>query len=345
MVSKRILVTGGFGFVGGHLLELLLAEDAGNRVHVIDNLSTSPIPYERLVAEIDATPGYRDRLTWDLCSIAEWFSQGSRDRGWDEIYHLASVVGPVGVLQHAGRIIKSVVDDTYLLMELAEFAGGRLLDVSTSEIYGGGQQGYCSEEFPKIIAAVPTVRLEYAIAKLAAETALQNTCKVGSLDAVIVRPFNISGPRQSGAGGFVLPRFVGHALLNRPLTIFNGGTQVRAFTHVEDICAGIILAMRRGRRGEAYNIGNPANRITINEMADLVLDITGSTAGKVYIDPKSLYGPLYEEANDKYPNAGLAMSELGWAPRFGVRSVVEHTVEYMERLPGNLRSELTGLVT
>jgi nucleoside-diphosphate-sugar epimerase len=342
-MGKRILVTGGFGFVGGHLIEMLLKEGPSNRVHVVDNLSTNPIPPERLISEISVTLGQTDHLTWDFCSIAEWFERKPVDMVWDEIYHLASAVGPAGVLQHAGKMIKSIVDDTYTLMEMAEQAGARLLDVSTSEIYGGGQEGYCSEEFAKIIPARTTVRLEYAIGKLAAEAAIHNTCTVGGLDAAIVRPFNISGPRQSGVGGFVLPRFVGYAMLNRPLTVFGGGTQVRAFTHVIDICSGIILTMRKGKRGEAYNIGNPANRININEMADLVLEVTGSKAGKTYVDPSSIYGPLYAEANDKYPNADRAMRELGWVPEFDARAVVDHTFEYMKSLPEDLRTRLAGL--
>jgi UDP-glucose 4-epimerase len=343
-MSKRILVTGGFGFVGGHLIERLLKEDTPSRVrvHVVDNLSSNPIPYERLISEISASLGKTDRLTWDLCSIAEWFDRNPAEGAWDEIYHLASAVGPAGVLQHAGHMIKSIVDDTYRLIELAQQRGVRLLDVSTSEVYGGGQEGYCSEEFAKIIPAKTTVRLEYAIAKLAAETAIQNTSTVGTLDAVIVRPFNIVGPRQSGVGGFVLPRFISYAMLNRPLTIFGGGTQVRAFTHVTDICSGIILAMRKGKRGEAYNIGNPENRITINELADLVLEVTRSQAGKIYVDPRSIYGPLYAEANDKYPNADRAMRELGWIPEFDARAVVAHTFEYMKSLPEDLWTNLAG---
>jgi UDP-glucose 4-epimerase len=339
-MGKRILVTGGFGFVGGHLIEMLLKEESSNRVHVVDNLSTNPVPHERLLLELSEAIGETDRLTWDLCSIAEWFARKPTDTAWDEIYHLASIVGPAGVLDHSGKIVKSVVDDTYMLMEVAADRGTRLLDVSTSEVYGGGQEGYCSEDFDKIIPAKVSVRLEYAIAKLAAETALQNTCTVGELDAVIVRPFNISGPRQSGLGGFVLPRFVGYAMENRPITIFSDGTQTRAFTHVSDICSGILLAMRKGENGGAYNVGNPDNRLTIDELADLVLEVTGSTAGKVQVDPRSIYGPLYAEANDKYPNADRALRELGWVPRFRARDVVEHTYQYMEQLPDDLRRGL-----
>jgi UDP-glucose 4-epimerase len=341
-MARRILVTGGFGFVGGHLVESLLKENSSNQIHVVDDLSSNPIPYERLISEITAAGGNIDGLTWDLCTVAEWFQRRPADGAWDEIYHLASVVGPAGVLKHAGNMVKSVVDDTYRLMDLAQQANVRLLDVSTSEVYGGGQEGYCSEEFAKIIPAQTTVRLEYAVAKLAAETAIQNTSTVGSLDAVIVRPFNISGPRQSGVGGFVLPRFIGYAMLNRPLTVFGGGTQVRAFTHIADICSGIVLAMRKGKRGEAYNIGNPKNRLTINELADLVLHITKSNVGKVYVDPRSLYGPLYAEANDKYPNADRAMHDLGWVPEFDARTVVNHTFNYMKSLPEELWTSLIG---
>jgi len=341
-MGKRILVTGGFGFVGGHLVEQLLTEDPSNHVHIVDNLSSNPIPHERLLSEISKTIDSNGRLTWDISSVAEWCARAPTDEPWDEIYHLASEVGPAAILQYAGRMVRSVVENTYLLMELAQKHGARLLNVSTSEVYGGGQEGYCSEEFAKIVPAKTSVRLEYAVAKLAAETALQNTCAVHSLDAVIVRPFNISGPRQSGVGGFVLPRFVGFAMANLPLTIFQGGTQIRAFTHVADICSGIVLSMRKGKRGEIYNLGNPKNRMTINEMADMVLEVTGSKAGKSYVDPKTIYGPLYEEANDKYPNADRAMRELGWVPRLDARAVVEHTFLYMTSLPLDLRDSLTG---
>jgi UDP-glucose 4-epimerase len=135
---------------------------------------------------------------------------------------------------------------------------------------------------------------------------------------------------------------VGYAMLNRPLTIFGGGTQIRAFTHVEDICSGIVLAMRKGKCGEAYNIGNPKNRLTINELAELVLEVTDSNAGKIYVDPKSIYGPLYAEANDKYPNADRAMQELGWDPQFDARTVVTHTFNYMKSLPESLWTSLIG---
>ncbi|HLB31180.1 MAG TPA: NAD-dependent epimerase/dehydratase family protein, partial [Gammaproteobacteria bacterium] len=188
------------------------------------------------------------------------------------------------------------------------------VDVSTSEVYGGGENGFCREDMDRIVPARTTVRLEYAVAKLAAETAIINTCKVTELDARIVRPFNVAGPRQSGAGGFVVPRFISQALAGQPLTVFGNGRQVRAFTHVGDIAKGIMAAMSRGKRGEAYNLGNPKNRVTIRELAEIVNRIVGNEAGVTFVDPKEIFGPLYAEAADKTPDAERAKKELGWRP-------------------------------
>lgn len=334
-MMAKILVTGGFGFLGSHLIERLL-QDPHNHVHVVDNLSTNPLPLDFLLDELH----HPANLTYSICSVAEYCR--SDVTAFDEIYHLASIVGPAGVIPHMGKIVKSIVDDTYDLMRIALETQARLIDVSTSETYGGGQEGFCSEAMARIVPAKSSARLEYAVGKLAAETALLNTCQVTSLNASIVRPFNISGPRQSGKGGFVLPRFVTAALRNRDLTVFGNGRQVRAFTHVKDVVDGIIRVTRSGRRGEVYNIGNPANRGTIEELADAVIRITGSRSKKVYVDPKAIYGPLYEEASDKYPDARKITEELNWQPRYSRDETIQHTAEYMHNLPKNMFDHLAG---
>ena len=320
---KRILVTGGFGFLGTHLVEELLRADPDVHVHVVDNLCTSPLGAEEFLEEIGSPP----RLTYTIASVEEFL----KDPGtppFQEIYHLASAVGPAGVLQHAGQMIRSIVSDTYLVMEAARCWKARLVDVSTSEVYNGGRDGYCSEELPKIVPAVTTVRLEYAVGKLAAEMALINTCRVTDLHASIIRPFNIAGPRQSGKGGFVLPRFIEQALEGNPLTVFGTGKQVRAFTHVKDTALGLRLAMGRGKPGEAYNIGNPKNRITILHLAQRVVALTGSKSEIRLVEPKTIYGPLYAEANDKFPEDRKARQELGWQAERGVDAVICDALEY-----------------
>jgi len=336
-VKKRILVTGGFGFVGSHLIECLL-ENEENFVYVVDNLSTNPIPLSKLLQELGKHPN----LYYEICSVEEFLDRNSNNGFADEIYHLASVVGPAGVLSHAGQIVKSIISDTYSIMDLAIRDGARLLDVSTSEVYGGGKEGYCSESLPKIIPAKITVRLEYAIGKLASEVAMINMTKVTDLNARIIRPFNIAGPRQSGQGGFVLPRFIAQALKEQPITVFGDGGQVRAFTHVRDIVSGLVEAMEHGQSGEVYNLGNPDNRMTILELADLVLEVTGSASPKIFVDPKTIYGPLYEEANDKFPDATKAMNHLDWRPKFSKEEIVQDTFEYMKSLDKGLLDILAG---
>ena len=333
---RKILVTGGFGFLGGHLIDLLLA-DPENQVHIIDNLSTSPLPLEDLLKEIDPA----GRSTHSIEDI-DSFCRNGRQNDWDEIYHLASVVGPAGVLPHAGRIAASIVNDSVSIASLAQRSGARLVDVSTSEVYGGGQAGYCSESMSKIVPASSSARLEYAVGKLAAETSLLNLAETQNLDVRIVRPFNVTGPRQSGRGGFVLPRFIGQALSGVDITVFGDGSQIRAFTHVKDMVNGILYAMRYGARGEVYNLGNPNNRCSIGELAEEVQTISRTKSKIVFVDPKSIYGPFYEEANNKFPDATKAINELGWQPSFGRHEAIRDTLSYMKGLPERLFHHLRG---
>jgi UDP-glucose 4-epimerase len=326
----------GFGFLGGHVLEDILLGDDVEHVHVVDNLSTSPVPLEVLLSELPNT----ERLSYDVTTVREYLSQGPAQ--FDTIFHLASVVGPAGVLRHGGRIISAIVDDTYALADYALEHKARLVDVSTSEVYGGGRDGLCHEDDDKTVPAETSFRLEYAVGKLAAETALINLQQSSGLDTVIIRPFNIAGPRQSGEGGFVLPRFLAQARLGLPLTIFGDGQARRAFSHVKDLSDGIVRAGRHGSAGTAYNLGNHNNVVTVEGLADAVLRITGSSSEKLFLDPKEIYGPHFVEANDKFPAAGRAIAELGWTPTRGVDEVVQDTWKYFVGASPETFAKLAG---
>jgi len=319
---NRILITGGFGFLGTHLIEILL-KDKNNCVHVVDNLSSNPLPLDYTLKLI-----FNERLTYEIKNLVDFVPIID----YDEIYHLASVVGPAGILKYAGKISKNICDDICHIINISKKMKSKIVNVSSSEVYGGGLNGYCSENMNKIIQPQVTVRLEYAIGKLASEISLINAAKIENIDARIVRPFNISGPRQSSKGGFVLPRFILQSLKNEDLTVFGNGKQIRSFSHVIDVCEGIINTMKYGVNGQDYNLGNSSNKITIFELAEKVIKITKSKSKIVFVEPKNIYGNLYSEANDKFPDDTKSKKDIKWNPKYDIDVIIADTYYFLKNL-------------
>lgn len=326
---KRILVTGGFGFIGSSLVHHLL-QDTNNWVHVVDNMSTSTLDITDYVNHnVD-----QQRFSYDVMSVDEYF----KDHHYlmflpDEIYHLASPVGAASVIHKGGTMIKEVVQDIYTIMDYAlnEDSDVRIVDVSTSEVYGGGDQnGFCSEYTPKIFGEFD-MRMEYAVAKFAAETAIVNTCATRGLNASIVRPFNVAGKRQSAQLGFVIPRFVQQAKAGIPYTVFNDGRDIRAFTHVDDICEVLQLVMSDGKSGRVYNIGNPNNKTTIDDLWKRINKVLHIDNEAEYIKGSKVFGKHYRDVPDKYPDATIAMKELGWKPERNISTIIKDYVREFDR--------------
>lgn len=299
------IVTGGAGFIGSHLVDRLLAD--GHEVTVIDDLRSGQNinPASRLV-RLPISHAPRPAMDPDI------------------IYHLAGPVGPVGVLWQAGYIARDIIRDADIIRDWARYWGCPLVYVSTSEVYGLQAQPM-TEQAPRIIAAGHSARMEYAVAKLAAETMLLNS----DIDVRIIRPFNVAGPRQREDGGFVLPRFIRQAKAGEPLTVYQPGSQRRAFTHVLDIVDGIVKAGTVGRCRDVYNLGSPDNECSIMDLAWDVLSIVrpdgwGVVAESVQIvDPRDLWGPEFHEAPDKVPDITFARQMLGWNPTRTRRQVIE----------------------
>ena len=287
----RILITGGLGFIGSHLIERL----SGHEMVIIDNKTTNVIDdadCEVIVASIEDT---------DLSKLGKF----------DRIYHLASFVGPAGILAYGGMIGPIMVENTNNLISLAVSNHALLVDISSSEIYGHTQVLY--EDSPKICQGRYEVRTEYSVGKLLSEIMISNSARAGEFQYQIIRPFNIAGPRQKPDGGFVLPRFVVAALTNQAITVFGNGTQKRAFTDVRDICDAIMMISESNFFNTAWNIGNPANEMSINDLAQLVVDQVGK-GEIIHVDPKTIYGDLFAEVPDKIPVIDKVMSEIGWKP-------------------------------
>lgn len=277
------IVTGGAGFIGSHLVDALG-----------DALVVDPR------AERDDDIPHRMQEVWYTDLPARI----------DAVYHLASPVGPVGVLEWAGRLAFEVANCAYVAGTWALRYRCPLVFVSTSEVYGT-HDAPTGETDPCVFQPEASARKEYAVAKLAAETMLLNTV---NLDVRIVRPFNVAGPRQKTDGGFVIPRFIEQAKTGAPLTVYGDGSPRRSFTHVADVVDGLILAAEHGRPGEVYNLGNPDNECSIAQLAADVIAVTGSSSVIEYVDPVTLWGPAFREAADKVPDSSKAKAEFGWNP-------------------------------
>jgi len=318
---KNILITGGAGFLGTHSVEKYLENDY--KVTVIDNFSTAVINEKNSVLKnVNLING--NILDYQSFELLGKFNL---------ILHLASPVGPAGILKHSGRMARYILDDVYWAIDCAVFNNCPLIFLSTSEIYGYRDKPILlKEEDDKILMGDFKVRNEYSVSKLLAEIVLSNISKINkNLKYQIIRPFNISGARQLKTGGFVLPTFVQQALNNEDITVFGDGTQVRAFTHVKDIVDGIFLTSQSEQMNQIWNVGNSDNITSIYNMAKLVKEKLNSKSEIKLVDPKTIHGPLYEEAWDKIPDATKIKTQLNWQPKYSIDYIINDVIEYYKK--------------
>jgi UDP-glucose 4-epimerase len=319
---KTILITGGLGFIGVHCIEKWLSKNYN--IFVIDNLSSNAI-----------SP------THEIAQKVKFIEKNILDVKWNElpkfdlILHLASPVGPIGVLKHSGKMARLILDDIYWAIDGAKINNCPLLFISTSEIYGHREtKSYLKEEDDKVLHGGFTVRNEYAIAKLLSEIVLSNHAKIdNNFKYQIIRPFNVTGKYQLPDGGFVLPRFVMQALNNDDITVYYSGLQLRAFTWVKDIVDGIYLTSIAPEHlwNQEWNIGNEVNEETILYLAEKVKMMTNSSSKIIHVDPKELHGKLFSEAPEKIPNSEKIKKELNWKPTKYVDDVIKEVIEHYKK--------------
>ncbi len=319
--GHNIVVTGGLGFIGSHVVDALLL--AGHRVVIIDSM----------VAAVTDGAEYEHHPRCEVWreSICEYFGRGRDFAGIDRVIHAASPVGPAGILSRMGRLGTDIVASTQLVVDGCVEAGASLCVFSSAEVYG--RSGLLSESDDVIVPAHHNVRLEYAIAKRLTETMTVNSRHRG-LVATVIRPFNVTGSRQSRAGGFVLPTFVQQALAGDPLTVFAGGTQIRAFLAASDLTRFVVEHLDDALAGGApvFNIGNPGNATSIWSLAERVVRLLDSTSAIEHRDGQEIHGPLYEEAEslEKVPVEGAAAA-IGWRPQVGLDALILETADFYRR--------------
>jgi nucleoside-diphosphate-sugar epimerase len=317
-VPKRVVVTGGLGFVGSHVADAYLA--AGDQVIIIDSQVASVIDGTEHQAHPNCTVVRK--------SVEDYFEDGGSFEDVDWVVHAASHVGPAGILQYAGNLGSDMVRCTQYVLEGCLQAGVPLCVFSSAEVYG--RSGRLGEKDDIRVPTRYNARIEYAIGKTLIEAMTINSLRRG-LKAFVIRPFNVAGSRQSQAGGFVMPTFVQQALSGRPITVFATGRQVRSFTSATDLSRFLTSFWDAAldSRESIFNIGNPSNSTTIWELAERVKGLLNSASDIVYADAKKIHGPYYEEAEsfEKVPALGAAL-EVGWRPQVGLDELILETADY-----------------
>lgn len=317
--TRKVLVTGGLGFIGSFVSESLAKR--GAKVTIVDSGVASVCE----AADLDARSGSIEVVA---AGVEEYVSRQRSLASFDLVIHCASYVGPAAILGHAGRIGPAIVRATSELIEACIRADIPLVNFSSAEVYG--KSGMLFEGSDIRVPPHYNARIEYALGKLSAEAMCVNSKERG-LRAVVLRPFNVAGPRQSRFGGFVLPTFVQQALARRPLTVFATGRQKRAFCAVRDLCRFINdhLDDAAFDNPRIYNVGNPGNTIEIYDLAVRVREMAGSSSEIVFADARAIYGRGYEEAEsfEKLPDIRHA-AELGWKPEVTLDELIEETIAY-----------------
>jgi UDP-glucose 4-epimerase len=299
-------VTGGAGFIGSHLSELLL--DEGHEVWVLDDLSTG---------SLENVEHLRDRDGFHLVvdSVLHWSAVNELVYKCDVVYHLAAAVGVRLIVEQPVQTLVTNLRGTEIVLEHCHRFGKRVLVASTSEVYGDHrEERQLVETDRRIYGPTTQKRWAYADSKAMDEFLALAHHIEHDLDCVIVRLFNTVGPRQSGQYGMVIPTFVQRALAGEALEIHGTGEQTRCFCHVADTIRALAALMEHGRSGEIYNVGSE-ERISIDGLARRVLELTGSASEIEHVAYEDVYGIGIEDMLHRIPSTAKVGAEIGWEPQ------------------------------
>ncbi|KRE05998.1 NAD-dependent dehydratase [Bosea sp. Root381] len=308
---KRVLVTGGAGFVGSHLCKKLL--DGGDEVLCLDNYFTGS---RANIAHLLANPRFevvRHDITFPLYVEV------------DEIYNLACPASPVHYQHDPVQTTKTSVIGAINMLGLAKRLRARILQASTSEVYGDPEVHPQREDYRGMVN-INGPRACYDEGKRCAETLFYDYQRQHGIDIRVVRIFNTYGPRMHPEDGRVVSNFIVQALRNEPITLYGNGSQTRSFCYVDDLVEGVVKFMNvPGTVAGAVNLGNP-NEISVRQLAETIIDLTGSRSAIVY-------HPLpQDDPRQRCPDIERATTLLRWQPRVDLTDGLSRTIAYFDEL-------------
>ena len=317
----RVLVTGGAGFIGSHLADRLIAD--GHSVTVLDNLETGRM------SNLDSAQA-TGKLTFIEGSVLDAAIVEKLVGAADFTYHLAAAVGVFNILERTLQSLMTNVRGTENVLDAAHKFSKPVLVASSSEVYGKNVSDSLQEDDSRILGSPLMLRWSYSQAKALDETLAFAYWQEKGLQARIVRFFNTVGPRQLGAYGMVVPRFVAAALANEDITIYGDGKQTRCFGHVADVVEALIKVTGTEKTiGTVVNIGN-SGEISINDLAAKVVAITGSKSKVVYQSYEDAYAPGFEDMERRVPNIDRIKALTGWAPTRNLETIIRDVAKDLE---------------
>ena len=324
----KALVTGGAGFIGSHLSELLLAD--GWEVFALDDLSTSSM---QNVAHLKERSDYH--LVVD--SVLSPSIVNELVHKCDVVYHLAAAVGVRLIVERPVHTLVTNVQGTEVVLDYCNRFGKRVLVASTSEIYGDHRTSDpLDEEARRIYGPTTARRWAYADSKAMDEFLALAYHQERGLDCVIARLFNTVGPRQSGQYGMVIPRFVERALAGTPLEVHGDGSQTRCFCHVADAIVGLKGLMESdSTSGDIFNIGS-THQVSILELAERVVQMTGSSSEITFLPYEQVYGQGIEDMLHRVPSIEKIRGAIGWEPRLDLNMILADVIKHKRTTPVQL---------
>lgn len=322
----KVLITGGAGFIGSYLAGAYLAR--GDEVYVIDDLSTGSLaniqPFARnpLFHFVKDTILSRETML-ELTGTC------------DVIAHLAAAVGVRLIIDEPLQSIHTNIVGTEIVLELANKFRKKTFIASTSEVYGRNSQVPLRETDIRIYGPTHLARWSYAATKAMDEFLALAYYRTKRLPIIIARFFNTVGPRQTGRYGMVIPRFVGQALRNEPITVYGDGNQTRNFTYVEDVVRGVIGLIDESRAvGDIFNIGG-AGEISINGLAEKVKAITGSSSPILHVPYDEAYQEGFEDMERRVPDIAKIANLIGYRNTCDLDTILAKVVEYEKKRPAS----------
>ena len=315
----RVLITGGAGFIGSHLGDLML--EAGNEVFAIDNLSTGSIEN---IEHLKSHP----RFHYTIESVAnEPVLAELIDRA-DVVFHLAAAVGVRKIVEEPVYTIENNVHGTEVVLRIANKKKKLVVIASTSEVYGKSQQVPFSEDMDLVMGPTIKHRWAYACSKAIDEFLALAYWKEKRLPVVIARLFNTVGPRQTGQYGMVIPNFVRQGLAGHPITVFGNGRQTRSFTAVGDVVRALsALASEPRAVGGVFNVGS-VEEVSIGALAAKIQEMTGGTSEIVEIPYDQAYEAGFEDMPRRVPDISRIRDLVGWRPTASLDQILHDVIEY-----------------